>query len=119
MQREMICIKCPRGCNLIVENIEDIKNLKVTGNQCPRGEKYAYDEITDPKRTVTATARIDSKTDRRLPVRTDGEIPKDKFKEIVDIISSLNLKGPIKRGEIIIENVDDTGVNVIATKTVG
>ena len=36
-KKEMICINCPIGCQLIAEKTAD--GFKVTGNICPRGEK--------------------------------------------------------------------------------
>ena len=36
---KLVCIRCPRGCNL---NITKKSNgqIIVTGNSCPRGEEY-------------------------------------------------------------------------------
>lgn len=34
MIREMICINCPMGCHLTVDD-SDKNNIKVTGNTCP------------------------------------------------------------------------------------
>ena len=50
--KEMICIVCPRGCHLKVND-----NNEVSGNFCPRGAKYAIEEITCPKRYITSTVR--------------------------------------------------------------
>ena len=36
---KLICIKCPRGCELEVEG------KQVSGNMCPRGIDYAMEEI--------------------------------------------------------------------------
>ena len=35
--RELICITCPKGCHLKVDEEND---YKVTGNGCPRGAIY-------------------------------------------------------------------------------
>ena len=32
--REFICIECPKGCHLSIDD-----NLNVTGNSCPRGKQ--------------------------------------------------------------------------------
>lgn len=117
--KELICIKCPRGCKLFVSNIDDPDHLIVEGNQCPRGETYAVDEITDPKRTITATIKIISEDEKRLPIRTDGEIPKNLYKKIVDKINDMEVKAPVKRGEVLVENVENTGIDLISTKTIG
>ena len=52
MSREMICINCPMGCRLTVDDA-DKANITVTGNTCPRGVTYAVNEVTAPKRMVT------------------------------------------------------------------
>ena len=50
--REFICINCPLGCQLKVDD-SDLNNIIVTGNTCPRGKKYGIDEVLNPKRMVT------------------------------------------------------------------
>ena len=42
--REFICINCPLGCQLKVDD-SDLNNIKVTGNTCKRGERYGIDEV--------------------------------------------------------------------------
>ena len=54
--RIMNCIMCPLGCEMTV-TIEDGAVTRVTGNICPRGPKYAQDEVVAPKRKRTSTAR--------------------------------------------------------------
>lgn len=43
--RELICITCPKGCHLKVDEEND---YKVTGNGCPRGAIYGKKECTHP-----------------------------------------------------------------------
>ena len=38
----IICIVCPKGCRLTV----DENTLAVTGNGCPRGAEYGKNELT-------------------------------------------------------------------------
>jgi CxxC motif-containing protein len=54
--KQLNCINCPLGCLLTV-TLEDGKITKVTGNTCPRGEKYAHQELTDPQRMLTSNCR--------------------------------------------------------------
>ena len=61
--KELICIICPRGCHLTVDD-----ELNVSGNTCPRGAVYAKQELTHPTRTLTSTVRVVSKTEAMLPV---------------------------------------------------
>lgn len=110
--KEMICIVCPRGCHLKV----DEKTLAVTGNTCEKGENYGKNEVTHPVRTVTGTVAIDGSIHARLPVRTDRAVPKEKMFEIMDALHSFRAKAPVKRGEIMIKNVCGTGADIIASR---
>lgn len=111
---ELTCINCPMGCTLDV-TVEDGKVTKVEGNTCPRGETYAVSEVTAPVRTVTTTAfAADGKP---VSVKTAAPIPKGKIFEVVEAIKSAEVKLPAKVGDIVIENVSGTGVNVVSTKT--
>ena len=69
MEKELICIVCPRGCHLTIDD-----NMNVKGNFCPRGKQYAINEVTCPKRMLTSTVKIISSSIKRLPVITSDEI---------------------------------------------
>ena len=110
---ELICITCPRGCHLKVD-----ENLNVTGNMCPRGAAYAKAELTHPVRMVTSTVAVDSLTQARLPVKTKEPIPKELIFKIMEEIEKVSVKAPIKIGDVIIRNVLGTGVDIVATKNI-
>lgn len=110
---ELICIDCPNGCQLKVE--KESGEFIVTGNLCKKGIDYAKNEISDPKRTITSTVKTAFSKMPRLPVRTDGEIPKKFIFLLMELINKVILNTPVHNGDIIIKNVLDTGVNVIAT----
>jgi len=116
-EREMICISCPIGCNLKVkiEKGEDTENIIVEGNKCPRGEVYGKEEILSPKRVVTATVKLNSNYLKRLPVKTDKPIEKQFISELLNRLYSIEIKPPVKIGDIIIKNYKNTGVNIVAT----
>ena len=111
MKRNLTCIVCPIGCSMEVEII-DGEVVSVTGNTCPRGEKYSVSECTNPERMVTTTIRTEN--GMVLPVKTDRPIPKDKVFECMNIINNHVCKLPVKVKDVIIENV--FGANIIATK---
>ena len=110
---ELICITCPRGCHLSVD-----ENLNVTGNMCPRGAVYAKAELTHPVRMVTSSVAIISERESRLPVKTKDPIPKELIFKIMDEITKVTVKAPIKIGDVIIKNVLNTGVDIVATKDI-
>ena len=53
MKRELTCIGCPMGCRLTAE-FNGTEVTEVTGNGCAVGARYAREELTNPKRMVTA-----------------------------------------------------------------
>jgi len=118
MKKELICISCPIGCMLTVEYDEDKRDydsIKVSGNLCPKGEIYGKEEILAPKRVVTATASIESRIQKRLPLKTIEAIDKDLIFDLLKEIYSLKLKPPIKIGDTIIKNFKKSGVDIVAT----
>jgi CxxC motif-containing protein len=100
---EMICINCPLGCSLTVER--DGESLKVSGNTCPRGEKYAVNELTHPVRTLTTTVAVGNREGVYLPVKTAKPISKGKLFEAMALVNATKAVAPIKIGDIIIENM--------------
>lgn len=112
----LICINCPRGCKLEVENING--EIKVTGNSCPRGEQYAINEMTNPLRTLTTTVAIDSDIYERLPVITSSPLPKGKLMEAVKALKDVKVKAPIKMGDVVLSNILGLNIDIVASKTI-
>lgn len=111
--KELICITCPRGCHLHVDD-----NMSVTGNFCPRGAKYAINELTHPVRTLTSSVKTDSLENPRLPVKSKDPLPKEKIFEAMEEINRVLIKLPVKIGDVVIKNVVGTGVDIVATKNI-
>ncbi len=115
---EMTCIVCPIGCHLKVEVDENGKFISVTGNRCPRGAEYAKQEVTDPRRVLPTSVKVIGGELPLVSVRTEKPIPKKLIFEAMKVIKSIQVEAPVKRGQIILENLLNTGVNLIATRTV-
>ena len=113
----LICIGCPLGCPLTVE-MEGNEVKSVSGNTCPRGDAYAKKELTNPTRIVTSTVRVTGGKLAMVSVKTASDIPKDKIFDCVKALKDVEVPAPVKIGDVIVENVAGTGVNVIATKNV-
>ena len=114
----LICIGCPLGCPLTVE-MEGDEVKAVSGNTCPRGDAYARKELTNPTRIVTSTVRVAGGRLAIVSVKTASDIPKGKIFDCVKALKDVEVKAPVKIGDVIVENVAGTGVNIIATKNVG
>lgn len=114
--RELTCIVCPVGCRLKAE-VVDGEVRSVEGNSCKRGAAYARDELCAPKRTVTSTVRVSGGFLPLLPVKTAAPVPKERIGQVLAQISAVRLGAPVAAGQVVIENVAGTGVNVIATRS--
>lgn len=111
--KELVCIVCPKGCRLHVDEEND---YAVTGNSCPRGAEYGHNEIKNPTRVLTSTVKLTGGLYRRCPVKTDRAVPKGKLMEIMRALNAVELRSPVKIGQIALENAAETGASVIVTK---
>lgn len=116
--KEIICIVCPMGCQLEITRDAADKGWLVTGNACSRGEKYGIKELTNPTRVLTTTVKLRNSLLRRLPVKTDTPIPKDKIFACMKELDLVEAKAPVKAGEIIVRNISGTGANIISTRSI-
>ena len=109
---ELVCIVCPKGCHMTVEN------GVVSGNTCKKGEAFAKAEATCPMRTFCSTVATEFDSMPVLPVRTDGEIPKSKIGELMKLVNGIRVTEKLHRGDIVAASVVGTDVNLIATATI-
>lgn len=117
MKRELDCIVCPMSCHLYVDVNECGEVLCVTGNSCPRGDVHARQELTNPMRMVTTTIRIKDAIHPLIPVITSGNVPKSKIFDIMEACKVIEVKAPIQVGTCILANVANTGVDLLASRT--
>lgn len=114
-KKNITCIVCPVGCRMIVKKNED-ETYAVTGNTCKRGEKYGVEEMIAPKRMVTTTVKIKDGALRLIPVKTSDSIPKELIFEIMELLDDVELEAPIMVGDVIVENVLGTGIDIVASR---
>lgn len=120
MKQELICIACPKGCHIIVESdAKEESGYAVAGYTCKQGLAYALKEITAPERTLTTTVKITGSRTRRLPVITDGSIPKDKLFQAMRELDQVELEAPVEMGTVILSHIAGTDINVIASRSMG
>lgn len=113
--RELVCIVCPRGCTLQVEQEGDA--FRVTGNSCKRGEAFAISEQTAPMRTLCTTVRTVFPEVPVLPVRVSAEIPKGQIFSVMEAIRAVTVDRPVDIGGVILKDVLGLGVDVIAASS--
>lgn len=111
--KELICIVCPKGCHL---RVDEENGYQVTGHSCPKGQDYGYKELTSPTRVITSTVKITGGIHRRLPVKTSSDIPKEKISDVVRALDTVEVVSPIAVGDVIVKNILDTGADIVATR---
>ncbi len=112
--KELICIVCPKGCHLQVDETQD---YKVSGNSCPKGAEYGKIELTAPTRTITSTVAVKGGSHLRCPVKTTAPIPKGLIFEAMELLNGLEITAPVQLGQVVVSNVCGTGVDFVATRS--
>lgn len=113
--KNMICIVCPKGCHL---SVDTQNGLIVTGNACERGAEYARAELTAPVRTLTSTVCVSGGIYSRCPVKSDKPLPKGMIFETMYLLDTACIQAPARRGDIVLANIMNTGVNIVTTRNV-
>ncbi len=114
------CTTCPSECLLTVEVERDadgavVEVRTVTGNSCPRGDKFAYQELTCPMRVLTTTVAVSGGDEALCPVRTAEAIPLALHAQAMDLIRGLVVNAPVHMGDVVLENLLDTNINLVAS----
>mgnify|MGYP004661238283 FL=1 len=114
------CTTCPSECLLTVRvernadgNVAEVRS--VTGNSCPRGNKFAHQELTSPMRVLTTTVAVSGGDEALLPVRTAEAIPLELHAKAMDLIRGLVVKAPIRMSDVVLPNLLETGTDLIAS----
>lgn len=114
--KEVTCILCPFGCKMEV-HVEGKEVTEVKGNKCKEGVEHARHEVFCPERVLTTTIRTGNPEAPLLPVRSDKPLPKEKLEEGMEVIAKHTVSYPIQLGDVIIRNILNTGVNIIASRS--
>lgn len=116
-RRELTCIGCPVGCMLEV-TLENGVVIDVNGNTCLIGKNYAEKECTNPTRIVTSSVKVRNGEINTVSVKTESDIPKSKIMQCIEELKGIVMEAPVYIGDIIVANIAETGVNIIATKDI-
>jgi len=111
---EIICVACPHGCRL--EATRKDGEILISNAGCKRGKEYATNEITDPRRMVATTVRIQHGIHPLLPVYTSEPFPKGRVTELLREIRKVEITAPVKMGQVVLKNALGTGIDVIASR---
>ena len=114
------CTTCPFECLLTVEVERDadgavVEMRSVAGNSCPRGDKFAHQELTCPMRVLTTTVAVSGGDEALLPVRTAEAIPLALHAQAMDLIRDLVVDAPVRMGDVVLGNLLNTKIDLIAS----
>ena len=112
----IICISCPKGCRVLVSS-KGNKIIEIKGNDCSAGRDYVREEFKDPRRILPTTVRIKKANLPLIPVKTSAPIPKGFLKDAMQEIAKIVVEAPVELGDIIVKDFMETGVDLIATRT--
>jgi len=115
-KKQLTCIGCPMSCPLQLTVVNG-EICEITGYSCKKGEEYARQEFIAPMRMVSTTIACSSGLWPRLPVKTAAAIPKGKVMAVVQALHTLKVVAPVQMGQVILDDVADTGIAVITTRS--
>ena len=104
---ELICIVCPKGCHL---KVDEENGFSVTGNSCPHGAEYGRKELTNPTRVITSTVCVEGGTLRRASGKPSSDIPKGKIVETTRLLDAVNIPAPVAIGDWVAKAILQPGV---------
>ena len=114
-KREMVCVSCPMGCAITVELDDNNEVISVTGNTCPRGDKYARQECTHPERMLTSTVKVEGGRLPVVPVKSASPIPKEMLFDAMKEVNKVTLKAPVTFGDVAVKDILVTGIDIVVT----
>lgn len=118
-RKELTCVVCPAGCNIVITLDDGAKIVDITGNSCPRRRIYAENEVTHPVRTLTTTVEVTTRHGRKmLPVKTDRPLPREKLLEGMAVVRGFKTSSPVKTGDVMVADFVEEGVNLVACKDI-
>lgn len=119
-KKKIVCTNCPLGCkiNVVYADADEIEIVEVKGNRCKRGLEFVKQEITDPLRVVVTSVKVEDGEIPMASVRSDKPVPLRLMQDIMKVLKQTKIKAPVKRGDVVVQNILSTGSDIIATRSV-
>lgn len=116
--KDLICVSCPIGCAVTVTLDDNNEVVSVTGNTCKRGDSYARQECTHPERMLTSTVKVTGSRLPVVPVKSAKPVPKELLLDCMQEINRVTVQAPVHIGDVVLANILNTGVDIVATNNV-
>jgi CxxC motif-containing protein len=118
-EKLMTCVVCPKSCRLLVRCRKDSnKIVSVEHASCKRGEEWAFQEITDPVRTLCSSIMLNCGKEPLTGVKTSKPVPLRTFNDLMQIIRGTVVEAPVFIGDIVINQPLGLVCSVVVTRSV-
>jgi CxxC motif-containing protein len=114
----IICVRCPRGCEIGFELDASGHVASVAGNFCKLGKAHVEMELVDPRRTLTTTVRVSGGVHALVPVWTEEPLSKTRVLELADLLRAKVLEAPVALGDVVMEDALGLGIRVVTSGSV-
>lgn len=111
-----LCIGCPLGCRLEVDEDDQHQVVEVRGFACRKGKEFAEREHVDPRRMATTTVTVVGGRWPRLPVKTRAPVPKGVVVELCRRMQTVVVHAPVRMGDVVVADALGTGIDVVASR---
>jgi len=116
-EKQITCIVCPIGCKILVRKDGSTVNI-IDGNKCKRGIEYARSEALDPRRMLTSSILVLGGEWPLVSVKSSRAVAKKHVFSVLSEIKKANAPAPVRLGQVLIKNVSNTDIDIIATKSI-
>lgn len=117
LPHEIICVACPKGCRL--EPYRENGELLFNNAGCKRGKDYGLAEVSNPRRMVASTVRVEKAPHPLVPVFTAEPFPKGRIGELLKLLREVKLEAPVQLGQVVLADALGTGIDVVASRDLG
>ena len=112
-QHQQICKNCGNGCFLEVTTEQDTL-ISITGNRCAGGKRYAESTLL----TAYLQTKLPTTDGKMVAVCSTEPITQAKQQKCLQAIADIVLETPVIKGEMILQDAADCGVDIVAHETV-
>ncbi|MFW5998997.1 MAG: DUF1667 domain-containing protein [Halanaerobiaceae bacterium] len=116
-RKKIICVACPKGCRVKIQ-AENGEIVNISGYSCKKGKDYAREEFLNPTRILPTTVRVKGGKFPLVSIKTEKPIPVNLIMKAMKKTAEIEVKAPVKCGDIVIKDILGTGVNMVATKNI-
>ena len=111
--QQITCLNVLYDASIDVE-YDESAIYSIERNNCERGYRFAIDLLDLPNRNMFGYVKVENSTSKSVKVITTKPIPRDLIPVVEEMLSKITLNAPVEVQDLVIKNVLDTGVDIVA-----